>query len=92
MTYEPVTGSSMGSVIAVSFIHSFISYTLQQHYSGAQIKETVKACMGEMKNTNKTSVRNLKGRDHSRHTGKDSKIILKWIMMKWGVSFRVETS
>jgi hypothetical protein len=48
--------------------------------------------MGEMKYTNETLDRKLKGRDCSRHIGKGSKIILKWIMMKWDVSFRVETS
>jgi hypothetical protein len=43
------------------------------------------ACMGGMKRAYKILVR--KGRDHLRDLGTVGKIILKWILNKWGVKW-----
>jgi hypothetical protein len=40
------------------------------------------ACMGEMRNTSKILLENLKGKHHSEDLGVDGKIILQWILGK----------
>jgi hypothetical protein len=42
------------------------------------------ARIGEMRNAFKILVDNLKGRDHLEDLAVDGRIILKWILNKWG--------
>jgi hypothetical protein len=55
--------------------------------------------MGKMGHAYRMLVRNLEGRDHSEDLGVYGKIILKWILGKWGgkvgtgfIWFRIGTS
>jgi hypothetical protein len=75
MIFEPVTGSSKGTAIDASYFVPFTNIIgiLKSRRRWARPV----ACIGEMKNTYKTSVRKLKGRDCLRDLRADRRIILK---------------